>query len=189
MKYLNPLLLNIVLLISSHLALAQNTISVYPNPTVDTININYNTAVFTRFDLDLFDVTGQILWSPISDSVHWPGNYEIKHDVSFFQNGVYFFVLTSSTGEIQTTKFVKKGPVSISELTGSQFLVYPNPTQKLINFPEGFKELNIFDLFGKKVMSVETPMSQVDVSFLKNGLYIIELIGGSSKRVVIEIQK
>lgn len=191
MKYILPLIF--VLLSAGAVNSVQSqpigSITIFPNPCVDTVNINYHIDEFGRFDLELFNIIGQKFWNPLSDSMHWPGSYQISYNVSHLQNGVYFLTLTNQIGLSYTARIVKNGPVSIAEVFQKQCLIYPNPSSGWIQIPEKTLELKVFDFSGKQIMSLSHPGSHVDFSNLKNGLYIIELIGESNKRVVLDIQK
>ena len=191
MKYVLPLF--IVLLSFGSFTSVQSqsidTMTVYPNPVVDILTVNIQTSIFSRFDLDCFDITGKKVWSPVVDSIMFPGTHEFTYDVSFLDNGVYLLKIKDASGDGQVEKFFKNGPVSIAKISNDQSLIYPNPSIGWIQIPEKTLDLNVFDFAGKLVMSFSNPSSQVDVSELKNGLYIIELIGESSKRVILEIQK
>ena len=62
---------------------------------------------------------------------------------------------------------VLKGEVSI----------YPNPSNSLVNVisSQPILQIQIFDVRGKLVKTIETPSSQIDISELKGGLYILSI--------------
>ncbi|MGB0806801.1 MAG: T9SS type A sorting domain-containing protein [Salibacteraceae bacterium] len=162
---------------------------VYPNPVVDVLTVNYKVNLFTRLDLDLYNVIGKKVWSPLSDSIHWPGTYQISYDASPLQNGVYFLTLMDQSGEKNTVRFVKNSPVSIAETTNNPTIIYPNPSTGWVVVPDKTKELNVFDFSGKQVLSESNPSSPIDVSKLKNGIYIFELVGAAVTKELVRIQK
>ncbi|MFT4752574.1 MAG: hypothetical protein ACI9GM_001408 [Salibacteraceae bacterium] len=176
---------------SSFIGVSQTThsIAVYPNPVADTLTVNYHIATFGRLDLDLFNIFGQKLWSPLNDSMHWPGHYEIKYDVSPLQDGVYFLTLLTHIGETTTTRFVKQTPLSLDHIERSILSIYPNPARNKIHLPENTTILKVFDLNGKLVLKQLNPSSTTDVSQFKNGLYVIELIGSSRTKTILQIQR
>ncbi len=61
----------------------------------------------------------------------------------------------------------------------SEFTIFPNPTKKEINISSksGFvvKAVSIYNQFGQKVLHENQITSSVDISVLRQGLYIIEL--------------
>lgn len=61
----------------------------------------------------------------------------------------------------------------------SNINVYPNPTQNFINFSINTKinKLIISNIEGKLINEIDNPSSQINISDLKPGIYIIQLIG------------
>jgi hypothetical protein len=51
---------------------------------------------------------------------------------------------------------------------------YPNPTQSQINFAQEIKTLDVFDIAGKKVKSLQNPSTNYDVANLQKGVYILK---------------
>ncbi|MFA7326223.1 MAG: T9SS type A sorting domain-containing protein [Candidatus Kapaibacterium sp.] len=75
------------------------TLQVFPNPTDDMITINSVNSVET---IQLFDVMGKMV-----ASINLNGVTRHQMNVSGLNTGVYN-VVTSSNGELTTTKFIKK---------------------------------------------------------------------------------
>jgi hypothetical protein len=71
----------------------------------------------------------------------------------------------------------------INEITVRNIDVYPNPvTNGLINFTvsnSSIKQVEIFDAIGKRIMSINTSLSAIDVKELKAGIYIIKVKDGN----------
>jgi Secretion system C-terminal sorting domain len=76
----------------------QNTISVLPNPSNGTFNINSN--VLGQFNLTIMDGAGKIVFNDLNCS----NQKEI--DINYLQNGIYFLVLEYSDGNHKTSKLV-----------------------------------------------------------------------------------
>jgi|GEM_PF-3606725 len=55
-----------------------------------------------------------------------------------------------------------------------EFMIYPNPTNGIINFPEIIKEISVYDLSGKIVKMRKFPAKKLDISSLPKGNYIIK---------------
>ena len=53
--------------------------------------------------------------------------------------------------------------------------LYPNPTQGKITFTENVDEVKIFDLLSRLVKSISVNTSEVDLSDLTNGVYILQV--------------
>lgn len=77
-----------------------NSISVYPNPVNDVININSNLYSITRYEL--YDVQGRMVQN---SSLLNQNNFEIN--VSSLNQGLYFLSLVTEFG-IETKKIIKK---------------------------------------------------------------------------------
>ena len=72
----------------------------------------------------------------------------------------------------------------------SGLLVYPNPTKNILNITTDLnstKNVEIYEMIGKKVL-VENTQSQLNVSSLVTGMYIVKITEDgktSTKRIVI----
>ncbi len=67
--------------------------------------------------------------------------------------------------------------------------VYPNPTSNILNFSEEMQEVQVYDLSGKLVLSNPRTDSQIDISVLEKGAYLIHLHnenGASIKKIIKE---
>lgn len=77
---------------------------------------------------------------------------------------------------------------TLSEIDASSFSIFPNPASDLlfISNKDGLfiNEINIYNQVGQKVFHLNNPTNRIDVSSLKRGIYIVELIAG--KDVIIE---
>lgn len=85
--------------------------------------------------------------------------------------GGFQFALASGDCNL-STRFNKHGPLSLAHM-------YPNPTADFITFKINIEErmnVSITDLSGKEVYTGwVNPTKMVDVSFLDNGIYVVEL--------------
>jgi len=66
-----------------------------------------------------------------------------------------------------------------NDFLAQNIVIYPNPATNIINFEGSSTELqvNIYDMLGREVVS-QTVMNQMDVSFLKSGIYLVRLTDG-----------
>jgi hypothetical protein len=81
--------------------------SVYPNPTVATLNVNVTngktTTVSSTYKLNIYDATGSLVMQKTSDNSSWSEN------VSQFKPGIYIVELKDNGGlSLGKAKFVKK---------------------------------------------------------------------------------
>ena len=71
-------------------------------------------------------------------------------------------------------------PLSVDEVLQPKISMYPNPTQRALNFSGPFTNdfnVAVYDVLGKRVMSnTLKPGQSLDVSKLNNGIYIIKFL-------------
>lgn len=85
---------------------------------------------------------------------------------------------------IREVLIVVDNSIGISSMESSHFSFYPNPAANEIHFSEPVEELVITNLQGEMVIAMQNT-SEVDVSSLAQGLYLISINGLASRRVVI----
>ncbi len=110
----------------------------------------------------------------------------------FYQDKIYFTAadtLKDNLGIAKTTMFTidlcnavtaAKPEISASK---SELKVYPNPVKGLLNLQteETIEKLDIYSTTGNLVMQMVYPEKQIDVSHLRNGLYLIKAQTGTQK--------
>ena len=71
------------------------------------------------------------------------------------------------------------------ENTGNDIQIFPNPAKSTITILNSsnakIKEVNIYNQTGQITLHKEAPINVIDISFLQQGMYIIELITNESK--------
>ena len=83
----------------------------------------------------------------------------------------------------------------ISEKENKSLVLYPNPASQcfVINFTEaqeGVKQVRVFDMLGKEVMSIENPSSNtINIANLTKGTYIVQVISKNGKEYVTKLVK
>lgn len=68
---------------------------------------------------------------------------------------------------------------SINNIELSDLWIYPNPTEAKLSIAvnsEIINEINIYNQFNQRILNTTTLNGELDVSKLKDGLYIIETI-------------
>jgi hypothetical protein len=65
------------------------------------------------------------------------------------------------------------GILSVTDIDKSNITVYPNPVKSVLNFSEEVSNIKIMDLSGRTIKQISTSEKAIDVSKLKNGIYII----------------
>lgn len=78
------------------------TISVYPNPTTDYLNIKIDANNSSNWDVKVLDMNGRIV-----RNTTFSGN-AYNMNISEFATGIYTLKLVSDKGEIQNIRIIKK---------------------------------------------------------------------------------
>ena len=72
--------------------------------------------------------------------------------------------------------------LSVETLETALFNVYPNPAKSVINISSASNEafgVSVYDLLGKQVLRAENVKSQLNISSLNPGLYVLNMTQGS----------
>jgi hypothetical protein len=99
---------------------------------------------------------------------------------SLARDAIAQYLITSNLGIVYLDNiyFYKQGTASVENNALLGFSMYPNPTKNLLNISakETIQKADIFNVLGKKVMSVNVNDTQasVDVSNLASGIYLIK---------------
>ncbi len=83
-------------------------------------------------------------------------------------------------------------PLSIEDNTLSQTILYPNPTKGIIHvLTKNVVDLDVYDITGKRVHSALNVKdgSQIDLSHLSDGLYLVKLFDEVSEKTIKVIIK
>jgi len=70
------------------------------------------------------------------------------------------------------------GDLGVTQQTANAFSVYPNPATNQVTIESqlsGNKEVQIFDVLGKKVLSTSLTTNQLDITALHSGVYVIQI--------------
>lgn len=75
-------------------------------------------------------------------------------------------------------------PLSLSEESLNNFIVYPNPTSGVVYIKgnESQEEFSLYSVIGEKIMTAENT-AEIDLSHLPEGVYYLK-IGNSTKKIV-----
>ncbi len=124
---------------------------------------------------------GFLLWGN-EDAVFW--NYETVdyalHDVTVSDDSVAFAVGDSGLIVRNTQMYLgveeTEPPMNIS--------FYPNPVNDVLTIENDFEEIqqvHIYDLNGRRVLSQGDQFHQLSLSYLKPGIYFLEVIGENDR--------
>jgi len=84
---------------------AISTVSVYPNPTSDYLNISLNETVVVESAISIMDANGKAV------ALKTPSNSNessIQLDIRQLENGIYFINILSNDGSLTSAKFIKR---------------------------------------------------------------------------------
>ncbi len=74
--------------------------------------------------------------------------------------------------------------MNINNIKNEKALLYPNPTGGILNIGNiGLIKILIYDITGKKIKEL-IPQSQIDLSDISKGVYLIKLI--SDKGILVD---
>lgn len=133
------------------------------------------------------------------DSIYWtsPQSFDTTFHIS--SNGDYYIAFkvysdkTSTSLDIDDLKFEKSMPTIMSDITTSDFNLYPNPADKKLNISlvdNRPSSIFIMDIQGKIIRSIVTnsQLNTFDISNLDQGIYFIKLVTDKTnltKRIMI----
>ncbi len=94
-------LYNETLSVSSN-SFTESTISIYPNPAKESITIDSNKGLISKFEI--YDVTGKLVASRTTDS---PVTHALV-DINYLNSGLYFINIYNDKNEKISEKFIKE---------------------------------------------------------------------------------
>lgn len=101
-------------------------------------------------------------------------------------------ILTLTTSAGDTLVFGTKKALGLSEVESRTFSVYPNPVKDVINIVGASdnkpSSVAIYDLTGKLVLS-DIAGQKVNASFLKKGVYMMQISFGSKSETIKVIKE
>ena len=118
-------------------------------------------------------------WEEITNNL--PSN---SFDQVVFGQDNHLYTITHSEDRV----FRTETPVNVSKRQFAQqdsFIIYPNPATNELFIKtediESFKELNIYDCLGNKVLHKEIQSNKIDISTVKEGMYVVEFVTSETK--------
>jgi len=80
-------------------------ILIYPNPTSDNTNLIIDTYKLESLNVNVYDVTGKLVMSPIQNQSLLIGENKFTINTKDLNNGIYFVILTTNKGN-ETVKLI-----------------------------------------------------------------------------------
>ena len=137
---------------------------------------------------------------PVVGTTETTGIRPLVYDALVGEDGAYYFNWALGFYEVgagnisrilqDSLKIVRNGAVlSTNKNNAFEFSMYPNPVKDelYINTKEPLQKIEVFDLLGKSVLSLNNVSESIDVSALTKSLYIVKLTstnGVSTKKFV-----
>ncbi len=150
-------------------------------------NENYGTATVKKYDGNNWEAVGNERFTAgvvidLDFAIDNEGNLTVV-----YQDHHYIFAKNYATGVAAVPHYAD---------TSSNVLIYPNPTSDSfkVSFDKDYNtiEVEIYDILGKKVLTVKNNIENIDISTLQNGIYIIKLKtdnGNLSKKLIVNKYK
>jgi hypothetical protein len=169
-----------------------DTITAYPNPFYDTLNISFELNAPDTLSLKVFMVNGATIAVLFEDSVLTSGAHHLTVNFDTLSPGFYILVLMNNDGESVPQKIIKsRFPLSINQLLNQKInTFYPNPsTGILFTINQSLERITIYDLKGRRVKELLNVGQTIDCSDLPHGTYIfrIQFITGEERYQLIEM--
>lgn len=99
----------------------------------------------------------------------------VTYLVSFEDGGETMVLDIDVSGAWWRFKLAYMGPVGVSELERTGLNIFPNPAQDYISIGEEFQLIQIYNVNGSLVLSIQENQSQINVSDLSSGVYFIQM--------------
>ncbi len=99
----------------------------------------------------------------------------VTYLVTFENDGEIMVLDIEVGGAWWRFKLAYMGPVGVSEMETTGLNLFPNPAQDYISIAEEFQLLQIYNVNGGLVLSMQENQSHIDVSNLSSGVYFIQM--------------
>ena len=99
---------DVTISVDEHTGWYQNTtMTGYPNPFSNQISFKIELANAQELILEIYDITGRLMATPLYKTTLQSGTHKIQHDTSQLQSGIYFYRLMLKDGTLLSGKLVK----------------------------------------------------------------------------------
>ena len=93
--------------------------------------------------------------------------------------------------EVDYVRVYQPTPTAVNEFNDKMVSIYPNPASEIIHIDTDIpvKKMQLFDITGCQILNLDEPATMLNISTLKNGIYILKLyfIDGKfrSERIIL----
>ncbi|WP_109436230.1 T9SS type A sorting domain-containing protein [Aquimarina sp. AU119] len=126
---------------------------------------------------------------PTTDSSCSSGWFDINTGGKFNvkEEGEYRIVITFANRTTNNTEiYYFKAENNLPNIADS-FMMYPNPSEDIVNVNADVKNIRVFDVMGKLVL--ETTQNSYSISNLRNGIYFAKIETKDNKEVIVRVVK
>ena len=155
-------------------------------------------SITDAYGLDRFRIGIGTSTDPSSFTIISSGNYEeaptawtqYEYDLSAFQGqtvrlGIH--CVSNDSFVLQMDSFVVEGTLGVDDFNTLDMSLYPNPVDGnyvTIQTPiNGVKEVEVFDILGKRVLNTNLISNSLDISELNSGVYMVKVTVENQSKV------
>jgi beta-glucanase (GH16 family) len=93
--------------------------------------------------------------------------------------------------EVDYVRVYQPAPTAVNQINDKLVKIYPNPASEIIhiNSDVPVKKMQLYDIAGCQIFNVDEPGAMLDISALKNGIYMLKLSFVDGKYVSKRIMK
>ncbi|MBC7641569.1 MAG: immune inhibitor A, partial [Flavobacterium sp.] len=104
--------------------------------------------------------------------------FRFKSDNGAVADGFYF-------DDLKVT-VINPSPLSFKDFVSNNIIISPNPASSNIKIDniDGIKNYKIFNISGQLIASEKIISNKIDVNFLSNGIYFLELSASDQKKIL-----
>ena len=157
-----------------------------------------------QYGLERFQIGVGTTTNPSDFTIITPGSYvepptqwtQYQYDLSAYEGQnirLAIHYMGNDSFVLMMDNFVIEGTLGITNYSSLEMSLYPNPVDQnyvTIETPiSGSKEIEVFDLLGKKVIDVNSSSNQLDISQLNSGVYMVRVTVGnqsSTTKLIVE---
>ncbi|WP_347375034.1 T9SS type A sorting domain-containing protein [Aequorivita sp. Q41] len=155
--------------------------------------IGYN--IYRENDLFLF-ISDETSIYNIDDPVNGIVSNCGGEDFLIYGNGMGFYAHVTAVynpGEVESdfiqTEFVRGSLLGIKDFNNQKAIIYPNPSKGIVNINNNnIEKIIIYSITGKIIKEMK-PQSQIDLSDINKGVYVIKLISDTNtfiEKIILE---
>lgn len=153
-----------------------DTLIFYPTPVSDTLFIEFTTTQMDTGTLNILSLTGANDVTIFKDSILNAGTHNLKVFVKNWPTNLYIGKLRFNYGDSMVFIIIKSGSITGSQIINQTktSLLYPSPSNGILYVKGGkLNEISVFNTLGKLIYQQLNISTNIDLTFLPNGIYFI----------------